>query len=95
MLEGNTETTHPGRGTIETAGMSYFTTGCPDKEHGINKPQQLEKFRKHQKGDTTCPSKLPESYLLESLLAEQCMSHQEGPWVRVMGRDNPETNSSP
>ena len=29
-----------------------------------------------------CPTNLPESFVLESILAESCMCHQEGPWVR-------------
>lgn len=35
-----------------------------------------------------CPANLPESFLLKSILAEQCTRHQEGPWVR----DNQETH---
>ena len=38
----------------------------------------------------------PESFVLESVLAERCMYHQEGPWVRLwakwLARDNLETN---
>ena len=47
-----------------------------------------------------CPTNLPESFALEPFLAERCMHHQEGPWVRPnmgqtrwLARDNPETNS--
>ena len=29
-----------------------------------------------------CPANLPESFLLKSILGEQCTRHQEGPWVR-------------
>ena len=31
----------------------------------------------------------PESFSLESILAEQRMFHQEGPWVRMIGQDFP------
>ena len=59
--------------------MSYFTTGGPDKEHGTNKPPPTERIWERSKGDTTCPANLPESSSLESLLAEQCVGHQQGP----------------
>ena len=36
--------------------------------------------RRHQ--PIICPANLSESFLLESILAESCMHHQEGPWVR-------------
>ena len=46
-----------------------------------------------------CPANLPENFALESILAEKCTHHQEGPWVRPnmgparwLARDNPETN---
>ena len=35
---------------------------------------------------------LPESFSLESIWAEQCVYRQEGPWIRKIARDNPETN---
>ena len=35
---------------------------------------------------------LPESFSLASILAEQCMCHQEGLWVRWLVKENPETN---
>ena len=52
-----------------------------------------EEFRKGQKEgrNAMCPTNLPESSLLASTLAgEAC--HQEGSWVRMIGRDNLETN---
>ena len=47
---------------------------------------QPEEFYKGQKerGDTMYPVNLPESSSLESILAEWCVLHQEGPWVRVI-----------
>ena len=38
-----------------------------------------------------CPTKLPESFTLESVLAESCMNHQEGLWVKLKQDDWPET----
>ena len=35
---------------------------------------------------------LPESSSLASILVEQCMDHQEAPWVRMIGQRQPETN---
>ena len=35
---------------------------------------------------------LPESFSLASILAEQCMCHQEGLWVRWLVKEKPETN---
>ena len=35
---------------------------------------------------------LPESFLLASISAEQCVCHQEGPWVKWLARENLETN---
>ena len=32
-----------------------------------------------------CPTNLPESSLMESILAEQCMNQQEGPCIRMIG----------
>lgn len=29
----------------------------------------------------TCPANLPETLMLESILSERCVYHQEGPWV--------------
>ena len=46
-----------------------------------------------------CLANLPESFALESILAERRTHHQEGPWVRPnmsqtrgLARDNPKTN---
>ena len=37
---------------------------------------------------------LSESFSLASILVEQGVNHQEGCWVRMIGKDNPETNPS-
>ena len=46
-----------------------------------------------------CPANLPEALTLESILAERCVHHWEGPWItpnmgqaQWLARDNPETN---
>ena len=36
-----------------------------------------------------CPTNLPESFSLESILAEQCEHCQEGSWVRMSGQRQP------
>ena len=78
LEETLTESAHPA-GTIVTASVSYFTTGGSHKEHGTNKPPPIGRIQEMSKGDTTCPTNLPESFLLASILTEQCVSHQEGP----------------
>ena len=53
--------------------------------------------RRHQ--PKICSTNLPASFLLESILAERCECHQEGPWVRLnmgqarwLARDHQKTN---
>ena len=36
-----------------------------------------------------CPANLPESFLLKSILAEQCTRHHKGPWVRMAAQRPP------
>ena len=75
----NTDWNHlPWPGTVVTICMIYSTTGEFGKEHEINKPPPTEKIWERSKGDATCPTILPESSLLESVLAEQCVCHQDG-----------------
>ena len=57
-------------GTIVTMFMSCFTTGGPGKELGTNKPPPTGRIQERSKGDAVCPTNLPESSLLESILAE-------------------------
>ena len=73
-----------------TTCMNCLLIGGPNKEHG---------------GGGACqpiiyPTKFPESFTPEPILAEICGCHQEGPWVRpILGqarwlaRDNLQTNS--
>lgn len=81
-------------GMIITMCMSCPTTGSPDKDYGAAPENEPGEFRRVQKrGEMTT---FPESFVLESVLAERCMYHQEGPWVSLwakwLARDNPWTN---
>ena len=68
-------------------GVSYFMTEGPSKEHGTNKPPPTRRVRGRSKSNTRC------SFSLASVLAEQCVRHQEGPWVRVIGKRKPGNQS--
>jgi len=54
--------------------MSYLTTGGPGKEDGTNKLPPVGRIQERSKGEkrhqSICPIHLPESSLLESILAE-------------------------
>ena len=68
--------------------MSYLITRNPDKEHGAateNLPGKLKRGQKKRKKTPALnmSTNLPES-LLESILAERCMNHQEGPCCAVL-----------
>ena len=52
---------------------------------------QAEEFWKCQKV-TPCVQPPPRILLMVSILAEKCMSHQEGLWVRMIGQRQPENN---
>ena len=60
-------------------------TGGPSKEQA-NRKSSVKVKRRCQ-----VSNHLPESFLLESILDEQCMHHQEGLWVRMIGQRQPET----
>ena len=79
----------PWPGIIVTMCMSYFITGDPGKEHGTNKSTPTGRIQERSEGDATCPTDLPEISLLESILAEQRVHHQEGPWARMIGQRQP------
>ena len=64
-------------------------TGDPDKEYRKNKPPPTWRVRERSKRDTACLSTFPESLLLTSTLAEQCMRHQERLWIRMIGQRPP------
>ena len=78
-----------GPDTIVTIHVSYFTTRGLGKEHRTNKPLPTGRIWERSKGDATCPTNLPESFSVESILAEQCLLRQEGPWVRMTGQRQP------
>ena len=56
----------------------------PEKEHGANKSLQ-----ERSKGDVRYTTDLPESSLLKSILAEECVCHQERPLIRMIGQSPP------
>ena len=68
---------------IVTTCMSYLTTGSPGKERGTHKLPPTGRIWERSKGErrrqSICPTNLPESFSLESILAERCVCHQEGP----------------
>ena len=74
-------------GTTVTICMSYFVTESPGKEHRTKKPWTPGIIQEKSKGDSsdqvTCPTNLPENFLLVSIVAE------EGPWVRIIGQRQP------
>ena len=73
----------PWPGTIVTTCVSYLVTGGLGKEYGANKLTPNGRFQERSKGErrlqSIYPTNLPESFLLASMLAEQCMCHLEGP----------------
>ena len=78
----------PWPSTRVTMCVSYFTTEGSGKKHRTNKPPPTGRVQERSKGDATSPT----ISQIASILAEQCLRHQEGPWVRMTGQDNPETN---
>ena len=81
--------------------LSCLTTWGPDKESVLPRKTNWENSggAKRRRADMICPANLPESFVLESILAKRCTHHQEGPWVRPnisqarwWVRDNPENN---
>ena len=56
--------------------------------HQPEEPPPTGRVQERLKGDTV---HFPESLSLASILAEQCMHHQERLWMR-MAKDHPETN---
>ena len=71
--------------------MSYPTTGGPGKERRTNKLPPSGRIQERSKEERSCqnicPTNLPESFSLESILVEQWVCHQEE------ARGNLETNS--
>ena len=70
--------------------MSSLTTGGPSKEGETNKLPPTGRIQKRSEGErrwqSICPTNLPESFLLKSILAEWYVDHQEGLWVRMTGQ---------
>ena len=62
----------------------------PVKECRTNKLPLTGRIQERSKGERRlqpiCPTKLPESFSLESILADWCVHHQKGPWVRMTGQ---------
>ena len=48
-----------------------------------------ERSRGERSCQPTCPTNLPDSFSLASILVEQCVPHQEGPWVRMTDQRQP------
>ena len=70
--------------------MSYFTTGGPSKEHGINSYHSFqEEFGKGQK--TMCPTISQNSHWHLSWLSNACAPRKDSK-SKWLARDNPETN---
>ena len=78
----------PCPGTIVTTCVCYVK-----QEVLVRNAEQAttaRKIWKRSKGkkrlQSICPTNLPESFSLESILSEWCVHHQEGPWIRVIGQ---------
>ena len=75
-----------------TVCMRYLKMGGPGKEHET-KLLPTRRIWARSKGEgrlqSKCSINLPESFLLEFILAEQYTQRQEGPWVRMMGQRQP------
>ena len=73
--------------TVATC-MSYLTTGDPRTETTTNKlPPTGKNFGKVKRREEMAVymSDQPPRTLAGTTLAERCMYHQEGPWVRTIG----------
>ena len=89
-----TGTARPGQAP-QRPSVCCFTAGGPGKEHRTGKPPPTRRVQERSKGDASFPTNLPESSSLESTMAEQCVHHQEGPWVTVISQRQPQTIPSP
>ena len=74
---------------IVTICVSYFITGRPGEELRTNKSPPMGKVKRR----SHVSNHLPESSSLASILAEQRVHHQEGPWVRMIGQRQPGNQS--
>ena len=71
-------------------------TGGPGKEHGTNEPRSTGIIQERSKGERKCQSicstNLPESFLLESILAAWCGTTRKDPESEWLARDHLKTN---
>ena len=79
--------------------MNYLRAGGPKKHGAALKTNQADLGGAGRREEMR---NLPESLVLESILAERCTCHQEDPWARPsmgrerwLARDNPEINPIP
>ena len=68
-----------------TAQQQPFSKEC--RTNRLSPTRRIRETSKRERRlQCTCPTNLPESFSLESILTVWCMCHQEGPWVRVIGQ---------
>ena len=67
-----------------TAQQQPFSKEC--RTNRLSPTRIQETSKRERRLQSTCPTNLPESFSLESILTAWCMCHQEGPWVRVIGQ---------
>ena len=94
LEEAQWQTTHPPPwpGTTVTMCMSYFTVGCPGKEHRTNKPPLKGRVQERSKGDTICPTTFQNpSYQHSSWLSNACTTSKDSK-SEWLAKDNPQTN---
>ena len=72
-----TEIAPPWSGMIIPTWMDYLIIGCPDKGHCAAMKINWRNLGEAKKREET--TNLPESLVLESILAERCIHQQEGP----------------
>ena len=83
----------PWPGSVVTICMSCFMTGDPGKEHGTNKPPPTGRVRERSERKHRVSVHFPESLSLAPILAERCVHHQEGLWIRRTGQRPPGNES--
>ena len=80
-VRGTTVWNHlPWPGRIVTSCLSYLIRG-PGKQHGTNRLPPTRSIQKRSKGErrhqSVCPTNLPESSFMASILPDRCSCHQE------------------
>ena len=72
--------------------MSCFTTSCPGKEQGTNKPSPTGRVQERSKGDITCLTTSQNPFLWHpSWLNKVCTTRKDSK-SEWLAEDNPETN---